>query len=217
MRQPGAAIVNGGEFCHRRQLAYCAQVRAALPSRCPGAALDFLTDHSIQALQVFFCTVPVSYEDFSTLLYGTCVRENRMTLGTCRYCTGTAVLTVCSVELGVSSPFDDAGFVPVLYWKSVPRQCVSRILCKCIWGVSGVRFRISLICSDMRVPGATAFPLLESQLSLFSLPLPHPCMSSIRLGRPFPGNTSLSSLPHARIDIFHVSYGLRRYALRLEP
>ena len=75
-----------------------------------------------------------------------------LVMRTCRYCTGTAVLTVlyfqssagdlrvqlfCSVELGVSSPFDDAGFVPVLYWKSVPRQCVSRILCKCIWGGIG--------------------------------------------------------------------------------
>ena len=40
--------------------------------------------------------------------------------------------------------------------------------------------------SDMRVSGATAFPLLESHLSLFSLPFPHQCMSSIRLGRPFP-------------------------------
>ena len=54
----GAAIVNGDEFCHRRQLAHCAQVGPALPWRCPGAALNFLTGHSMQALQVFFlhCT-----------------------------------------------------------------------------------------------------------------------------------------------------------------
>ena len=50
--------VNGGEFCHRRHHAFSAQVGAALPWRCPGAALNFLTGHSIQALQVFFlhCT-----------------------------------------------------------------------------------------------------------------------------------------------------------------
>ena len=32
LRQPWAAIVNGGEFCHRRQHAYCAQVTAVAGS-----------------------------------------------------------------------------------------------------------------------------------------------------------------------------------------
>ena len=53
-------IVNGGEFLQPQENPTCAQVAAALPWRCPGAALNFLTDKSMQGLQVFF-------------LYGTCL------------------------------------------------------------------------------------------------------------------------------------------------
>ena len=52
--------------------------------------------------------------------------------GTYRYYGSAAGPNLIEARIWSFQFIDDAGFVPVLYWNSLPLQCDSRILCECI-------------------------------------------------------------------------------------
>ena len=62
----------------------CRGAALALPWRCPGAALNFLTDKSMQGLQVFF-------------LYCTCLVRGLSPGAALDFLTGSCTYTVLSV------------------------------------------------------------------------------------------------------------------------